>query len=217
MALLPELRPQHRIDAQLLTLLDEQVVESRKHHWVGFVRGGLYVVLAVLVVVAVLVTNSRVEPLLLSFLLALRGGWLLLAVWEDRFVVTDSRIFRVQGVLNQRAAAMSLSRIVDFTMEQPFWGQFLGYGHLVFENAAQDQGLREIRYLTDVVELNNLIQEKVFEVGGGPAKHKRATVVVGADPGATGAAAEVPPGPGGWGTLADPDATGEIPRVPDED
>jgi hypothetical protein len=219
MALLPELRPRHRIDAQLLTLLDETVVESRKHHWVGFVRGGLYVVLGLLVALAVLVTNGPVEPLLLTFLLWLRGGWLLLEIWEDRFVVTDSRIFRVQGVFNQRAAAMSLSRIVDFTMEQPFWGQVLGYGHLVFENAAQDQGLREIRFLTDVVELNNLIQQKVFEVGGGPAKHKRAVLVGGAEVAPTPGTGptEVAPASGGWGTLADPDATGEIPRVTDED
>jgi hypothetical protein len=215
MALLPELRPRHRIDAQLLTLLDETVVESRKHHWVGFVRGGLYVVLGLLVAVAVLVTNGPVEPLLLTLLLWCRAAWLLVEVWEDRFVVTDSRIFRVQGVFNQRAAAMSLSRIVDFTMEQPFWGQVLGYGHLVFENAAQDQGLREIRYLTDVVALNNLIQQKVFEVGGGPAKHKRAVLV--GDLAPASGPTEVAPAPGGWGTFADPDATGEIPRVTDED
>ena len=227
MSLLPELRPSKRVDAQLLSFLvddgeggrvtvREEVEVERGHHAVSYLRGGLYLLLAVLIGVAVLLANTRPEPLLLSMLLSLRGGWLWLAVWEDRFVVTDSRIFRVQGVLNQRAAAMSLSRIVDFTMEQPFWGQVLGYGHLVFENAAQDQGLREIRYLDDVTELNNLIQQKVFEVGGGPAKHKSA-VPVAASAGRPGSTMEGSPAVGGWGTFTDPDATGEIPRVPDED
>lgn len=226
MSLFPELRPPRRIDAQLLSfevddgeggtaVVREEVEVERGHHPIAYLHGALYLVLAVLVVVAVVLKNTRPEPLLLSPLLALRGGWLCLAVWEDRFVVTDSRIFRVQGILNQRSAAMSLSRIVDFTMEQPFLGQFMRYGHLVFENAAQDQGLREIGYLSDVVQLNNLIQQKVFEVGGGPAKHKRVVPVTSAAHPGTGA--ERAPGAGGWGTLADLDATGEIPPVRDED
>jgi hypothetical protein len=217
MALRFELRPRRRIHDQLLDQLGEEIVRAMPHHPIAYLRGGLWLFLAALWTAAVMLTNGPVAALFPVFLFLLRGGWLVLKVYEDWFVITDMRIFRIRGVLNQRAAAMSLSRIVDFTMEQPFWGQVLGYGHLVFENAAQDQGLREIRYLTDVVALNNLIQEKVFEFGGGPAKHKRAALVVGADRGHPVGTTEAPPASGGWGTLTDPDATGEIPRVHDED
>ena len=226
MALRLELRPRRRIEDQLLEQLGEEIVRAMPHHPVAFLRGSLWMLLAALWTVAVMATNGPVGALLPVFLFVLRGGWLLLAVYEDWFVITDMRIFRIRGVLNQRAAAMSLSRIVDFTMEQPLLGQLLGYGHFVFENAAQDQGLREIRFLRDVVPVNNLIQQLVFEAGGGPAKHKKGTapapVVVGtggrpARPGS----AEAPQGgapPVGWGTpYDDPDATGQIPRVRDED
>ena len=185
MALRLELRPRRRIQNQLLDQLGEEIVRAMPHHPIAFLRGGLYLLLAAVWTVAVLVTNGPVGALFPVFLFLLRGGWLLLADYEDWFVITDMRIFRIRGVLNQRAAAMSLSRIVDFTMEQPLMGQLLGYGHFVFENAAQDQGLREIRHLRDVVAVNNLIQQLVFEAGGGPAKHKKGTapapVVVGAD------------------------------------
>jgi hypothetical protein len=234
MALRLELRPQRRIEAQLLEQLGEQVVRRMPHHPIAFLQGGLWVLLAAVWTIAVLVTNGPVGALFPVFLFLLRGGWLLLAVYEDWFVITDMRIFRIRGVFNQRAAAMSLSRIVDFTMEQPLVGQLLGYGHFIFENAAQDQGLREIRHLRDVVAVNNLIQQLVFEAGGGPAKHKKGTapapVVVGADgrparPGSEAAPATVATEPTtGWGTYGggaplwdDPDATGQIPRVPDED
>jgi hypothetical protein len=219
MALRLELRPRRRIQDQLLDQLGEEIVRAMPHHPVAFLRGGLYLLLAALWASAVVVTNGPVGALLPVFLLLARGGWLLLADYEDWFVITDMRIFRIRGVFNQRAAAMSLSRIVDFTMEQPIMGQLLGYGHFVFENAAQDQGLREIRHLRDVVAVNNLIQQLVFEAGGGPAKHKAGTpapVVVGSDRARQGGAT-------GWGSYAaaspwdDLDATGEIRPVRDED
>ncbi len=158
-------------------------------------------ILAAAWTVAVLGTNAQIAALFPVFLFLLRGGWLLQRTHLDWFVVTDMRIFRIQGVLNQRTAAMSLSRIVDFTLEQPLSGQLLGYGHFVFENAAQDQGLREIRQVKDVVALNEIIQTSVFRAGGGPARHKGSPVPVQPEPATVRA------------TVADADTTGEIPRV----
>ena len=228
MALPFELRPQRRIQAQLLAgLEDPAAVQGHHHHPIAYLRGMGYVVLAVAWWALMTKLAAPAGMAVVSVALLLWGVSKMISVYEDIFVVTDCRILRIQGILNQRVAAMSLSRIVDFTMEQPFLGQVLdsyknkGYGHLVFENAAQDQGLREIRHLAGVVALNNLIQERVFEAGGGPAKHKKAVkaVVVGSetDP----AAWNLDP-TDGWGTygdpmLDDPDATGQIPRVPDED
>lgn len=221
MSLRLELRPRRRIEAQLLDQLGEEIVRAMPHHPVAFLHGGLYLGLAGLWTSAVMLTNGPVGALAPVFLFLLRGGWLVLSVYEDWFVITDMRIFRIRGVFNQKAAAMSLSRIVDFTMEQPIVGQLLGYGHFVFENAAQDQGLREIRYLRDVVHVNNLIQQLVFEAGGGPAKHKLGTVpapvVVGTDGRPARPGSEQAPRGVGWGMLEDPDATGQIPPVSDED
>lgn len=207
MAIWLELRPARRIDEQLLHGLGEQVVRAVPHHPVAYYHGWAWITAAAAWSLAVVVSNAQVAALFPAFLLLARGGWLLLKTHQDWFVVTDMRIFRIQGVFNQRTAAMSLSRIVDFTMEQPLAGQLMGFGHFVFENAAQDQGLREIRCIRDVIDLNEIIQTLVFQAGGGPARHKRPAGVAArtpADPPSPRQPSDQP---------SDMDATGEIPRV----
>ncbi|MEH3033412.1 MAG: PH domain-containing protein [Aeromicrobium erythreum] len=64
---------------------------------------------------------------------------------RDVFVITDMRVFRASGVFSVRIATMPITRILDITVEKPLLGRLLGYGHFVFESAAQAQGLRDIR------------------------------------------------------------------------
>ena len=56
---------------------------------------------------------------------------------------------------------MPLSRILDITVDKPITGRILGYGHFIFESAAQDQGLREIRYVARADERDLTIQRVV--------------------------------------------------------
>ena len=42
---------------------------------------------------------------------------------------------------------MPIARILDITVDKPILGRILGYGHFTFESAAQEQGIREIRYI----------------------------------------------------------------------
>lgn len=69
------------------------------------------------------------------------------ALHMDRFVVTNLRVFRVHGTFERHVATVPLMRILDITVHQPFLGTLFNYGHLVFESAAQDQGLRDIRFV----------------------------------------------------------------------
>lgn len=91
--------------------------------------------------------------------------WHIHSVHMDRFVVTNMRVFRVHGVFNQRIATMPLMRILDVGMEQPFLGQLFGYGHFVFESAAQEQGLRDIRYVGRPEERDLTIQRVIQRSG----------------------------------------------------
>ena len=50
-------------------------------------------------------------------------------------------------------------------MEKPFLGRIFGYGHFVFESAAQDQGLREIRYVGRPDERDMTIQSVIQRTG----------------------------------------------------
>lgn len=85
--------------------------------------------------------------------------------YMDRFVITNMRVFRVHGILDQHLATMPMTRILDISVAQPFWGRILGYGHFTFESAAQDQGLRDITYVGHPEERDLTIQEVIQRAG----------------------------------------------------
>jgi hypothetical protein len=70
-------------------------------------------------------------------------------------------VFRVRGVLTSTHATTPLSRILDITVHQPFLGMILDYGHFTFESAAQEQGLRDIRYVPHPLARDLMIQRHV--------------------------------------------------------
>jgi hypothetical protein len=68
-------------------------------------------------------------------------------------------------VLSQKLATMPLGRILDISVEKPFTGRLLNYGHFVFESAAQEQGLREIRFVGRPYQRDLVIQRVVQRAG----------------------------------------------------
>jgi hypothetical protein len=60
---------------------------------------------------------------------------------------------------------MPMSRILDITVEKPLVGRIFGYGHFVFESAAQDQGLRDIRFVGRPDERDLTIQTVIQRAG----------------------------------------------------
>lgn len=91
--------------------------------------------------------------------------WRMAEEYRDRFVVSNQRVFRVHGLLSQKRATVPLARILDITVDKPLIGRILGYGHFVFESAAQDQGLRDIRYVPRVDDHDKLIQQTMQRAG----------------------------------------------------
>jgi hypothetical protein len=159
--------PHPEIRGHLLREEGEVIVDEVAHHWVALVRPSLYAVLGVLLMVCTLLVDLHVGWLffLLGSVALLRGGHLALEEHMDRFVVTNMRVFRVKGVFAQSLATMPLSRILDITVKKPFWGRVLGYGHFVFESAAQEQGLREIVMVGDPDRRDLTIQRVVQRAG----------------------------------------------------
>jgi hypothetical protein len=136
------------VDRQLLP--DEHVVDEVRKVWVAFVGPSLVVAVSVAVMLwAVATTPIDVlwVPLLVGLLGVGYGADRIARVWKDRLIITDSRVMRVSGVYNRTAAWMPLSRVLDITVDRPLWLRPLGAGHLTLENAAQEQGLREFRFI----------------------------------------------------------------------
>jgi uncharacterized membrane protein YdbT with pleckstrin-like domain len=145
----------------------EVIVDEVKHHWVVHIFSVLEAVLAVALLVAFPFVNIDVAwlPFVLAFAILAHAGWRSLGYHMDRFVVTNMRVFRVNGVLSQKLATMPLIRILDITVVKPLHGRLLGFGHFVFESAAQEQGLKDIRYVGRPDERDLSIQRVVQRAG----------------------------------------------------
>lgn len=159
------------IGKHLLRDEGEVIVDEVGHHWVVYTLPALEVLGAVALLCATPFVALGIAwvPMLLAFGVTLHALWLALAEHMDRFVVTNMRVFRVHGVLGQQVATMPLSRILDITVTKPLQGRLLGYGHFVFESAAQEQGLRDIRYVARPDERDLAIQRVVARAGLRPS------------------------------------------------
>lgn len=156
-----------KIGRHLLREEGEVIVDEVRRHWMAFVKPGLEAVLAVALVIAAAFAPVDLAGfvLLVTLALTLHALWGALREHRDRFVITNMRVFRVHGVLSSHLATMPLSRILDITVVKPLHGRVLGFGHFCFESAAQEQGLREIRYVPRPDDRDRAIQRVVQRSG----------------------------------------------------
>jgi hypothetical protein len=171
-SVLPRFLTEPDIGRHLLREEGEVIVDEVRKHWVVYVVPALIGSGGVFFLWVFLVASVAIAWLPLFVGLALLGwaSWRALAANLDRFVITNMRVFRVKGVLARSLATMPLGRILDITVVKPLHGRILGFGHFTFESAAQDQGLREIRFVGDPDARDLAIQRVVQRAGlrGGP-------------------------------------------------
>jgi uncharacterized membrane protein (DUF485 family) len=147
-------------------LAEEYLIEQAHHRWVVYWPTALEWLLA-LILFATYV-DSSLDAWLLAWLavgLVVHGTWFALEKYVDRFVVTNFRVLRIRGVVSREVATMPIDRILDITVNRPALGMLLDYGHFTFETAAQEQGLREIRYIGHPLDLDLVIQRLVQRAG----------------------------------------------------
>ncbi len=156
-----------RVDRYLLVDEGERIIDEVRHHWVIYTVPALELVLVLGLLVGLPFADMRIGwfVILVILLVAGHAGWRVLRAHMDRFVITNMRVFRVVGVFNRRRATMPMARILDISVQKPLLGRILGYGHFVFESAAQSQGLRDIRYVGDPDGRDLTIQRVVQEAG----------------------------------------------------
>lgn len=162
-----------KVDNRLLE--GEWVIDVVVKHWIVYLKAwGIFFGALMLWVLAALSHRQVVTVPLLLIGAGLAGYAVfgIMAQYRDVFVITNMRVFRVTGVFNRTTATMPINRILDFTVHQPFIGRVLGarnprhgFGHLTFETAAQDQGLRDIRDICDPAGRDLTIQQVVQDAG----------------------------------------------------
>lgn len=146
---------------------DETLADVVHQHWVSYTKPVLVALLGLGAWLSVPFTPVRIGwfPILLGLALLLCAGLMALRRNIDRFVITSDRVFRVHGLLNRSEAEMPLGRILDTTVYKPLQGRLLNYGHFTFESAAQDQGLKEIRYVRNIDDRRLTIQRVTRDAG----------------------------------------------------
>lgn len=156
-----------KIVRHLLADEGEVVVDEVRHHWVVYVVPILecLVALALLGVMLKVPVDAAWIPFAVALALFAHAGWRALNEHMDRFVITNMRVFRVSGVLTKKIATTPIMRILDITVDKPFIGRILGYGHFIFESAAQEQGLRDIRYVGNPDQRDLTIQRLLQRSG----------------------------------------------------
>jgi uncharacterized membrane protein YdbT with pleckstrin-like domain len=166
-ALLPRFLLDLEIGRHLLRDEGEVIVDEVRKHWIVYVVPALLALAGTVFLGLFLFASVEVAwlPLVIGLALLCWGGWRALAANMDRFVITNMRVFRVKGVLARSLATMPLLRILDITVVKPMTGRVFGYGHFTFESAAQDQGLRDIRYVGDPDARDLAIQRVVQRAG----------------------------------------------------
>jgi hypothetical protein len=156
-----------RVVRHLLADEGEVVVDEVRHHWVVYIVPLLECALALILFGVML--SMDVQAAWIPFVIALgllgHAGWNALEQHMDRFVITNMRVFRVSGVLAKKIATTPIMRILDITVDKPFIGRILGYGHFIFESAAQEQGLREIKYVGNPDQRDLTIQRLLQRSG----------------------------------------------------
>jgi len=156
-----------RIEKHLIADQGERVVDEVRKHWAASVSAALELFGGVVVLLLTFFVPSQAwwVPALLGGAVVVHAIWRFFEQHTDRFVITNMRVFRVHGILSQRIATMPLARILDISVHKPVIGRICGYGHFVFESAAQEQGLREIRYVGDPDERGLTIQRVIQQAG----------------------------------------------------
>ena len=154
------------VDQHLLVDEGERVIAEVRKHWAASAWWYVLVFASIPLFLSMIWLGAFFwAPLILGLAAMFVGLWKIHVNYMDRFVITNMRVFRVNGVFNTNLATMPMSRILDISMKQSLWGQIFKYGHFVFETAAQDQGLRDITFVGRPHQRDLIIQRVIARAG----------------------------------------------------
>jgi len=154
------------VEQYLLSDLGEFVVDEVVKHPICMVFPTSLILLGVGVIMSSLAAG-QFWPLLMvaGFIICCVGLWKHHALSMDRFVITNVRVYRVNGVITRHVATVPLTRILDISTYQSLMGIVFNYGHFTFESAAEEQGLRVITFVGDPKTRDLTIQRVIQRAG----------------------------------------------------
>jgi hypothetical protein len=143
----------------------ERVVHREKQHWMVFIWGARYTILAIILAIVLLILSQNVAQDGASGTFRMVLGWaaaalliggLALLVWTilryitQEYVLTNRRVIQVTGVLNKTSTDSSLEKINDARLSQSVFGRIFGFGDLDILTAAET-GIERFRMIRNPV------------------------------------------------------------------
>jgi uncharacterized membrane protein YdbT with pleckstrin-like domain len=143
-----------------LTTAGEQKVVEVKKHWAASAWPAVRLAVGVVIFMSAFAFQGAIYWLLfvLGLVVGLQALYRILEEYRDRFIITNQRVFRVNGVFSTARASVPLLRILDITVNKPLVGRWLNYGHFIFESAAQVQGLNKITFVRDIDQREDVLR-----------------------------------------------------------
>ncbi len=148
------------VDQYILTTAGEQKVVEVKKHWAASAWPAVRLAIGVVIFMSAFAFQGAIYWLLfvLGLVVGLQALYRILEEYRDRFIITNQRVFRVNGVFSTARASVPLLRILDITVNKPLVGRWLNYGHFIFESAAQVQGLNKITFVRDIDQREDVLR-----------------------------------------------------------
>jgi uncharacterized membrane protein YdbT with pleckstrin-like domain len=148
------------VDQYVLSTAGEKKVVEVHKHWIVMVWPAVRVAIGIIVIVTGMAYQGAIfwVLFLLGMVIGVQALYRILEEYRDRFIITNQRVFRVNGVLSTARASVPLLRILDITVNKPMIGRWLNYGHFIFESAAQVQGLNMITYVKDIDQREDVLR-----------------------------------------------------------
>ena len=143
----------------------ERVVHREKQHWMVFVWGARYTILAIILAIVLLILSQNLAQDGASGTFRMVLGWaaaalliggLALLVWTilryitQEYVLTNRRVIQVTGVLNKTSTDSSLEKINDARLSQSVFGRMFGFGDLDILTAAET-GIERFRMIRNPI------------------------------------------------------------------
>lgn len=148
------------VDQYILTTAGEQKVVEVKKHWAASAWPAVRVAIGVVIFMSAFAFQGAIYWLLfvIGLVIGLQALYRIVEEYRDRFIITNQRVFRVNGVFSTARASVPLLRILDITVNKPLVGRWLNYGHFIFESAAQVQGLNKITFVRDIDQREDVLR-----------------------------------------------------------
>ncbi len=111
-------------------LVGESMTYRAKLHWIIFMRGGFFVITAI---IALVFLESPYNQYLGSFLFLLAIFYLITPVIEfysNEFAVTNKRLIVKTGFIRINSLEILLSKVEGIQVNQSILGRILGYGSI---------------------------------------------------------------------------------------